>query len=218
MKKRETFIFYRSFSEALAECDDAIQLTMYRAIVAYALDDVQPQFTGIASILWKLIEPQLRANIKRWENGCKGGAPKGNLNAKKQPKNNLKTTEIQPKNNQETTEKQPNKNINKNININENKNINTNNSIVGKPTRTPFIKPTLESVERYVLDKSYAMDAREFYDYYESNGWMVGKNKMKSWTAAVANWARREKEIRPRRAQTVSMPNALVTQPDFYDD
>lgn len=218
MKKRETFIFYRSFAEALAECDDAIQLMMYRAIVAYALDDVQPQFTGIASILWKLIEPQLRANIKRWGNGCKGGAPKGNLNAKKQPKNNLKTTEIQSKNNQETTEKQPNKNINKNENKNENKNINTNDSVVGKPTRTLFIKPSLEQVKKYVLDKNYGMDAGAFYDYYESNGWMVGKNKMKSWTSAVANWERHDKEIRPRRGQTVAMPNALVTQPDFYDD
>ena len=90
---------------------------------------------------------------------------------------------------------------------------------MGKPTvRTTFTKPTIELVERYVLDHGYNMDAREFYDYYEANGWMVGKNKMKSWTAAVANWNRREKEIRPHRTSTVTMPNALVTQPVFYDD
>ena len=66
----------------------------------------------------ELIKPQLEANNQKYINGLKGGAPKGNQNAKKekeQPKNNQKTTEEQPKNNQ----KQPNDNVNENDNENE---------------------------------------------------------------------------------------------------
>lgn len=60
------------------------------------------------------------------------------------------------------------------------------------PTRTQFKKPTLDEVKEYVVDHCLAdkvVPAR-FYDYYESNGWKVGKNPMKDWRAAVRNWSR----------------------------
>ena len=201
MERKESFVFYASFAEALAELDDAQRLQLYDAIVWYALDGIAPTtLTGVCKIIWHLIEPQIRANYERWKKGCKGGRPNKEENEKPVVKHDVKP------------------NVNENENENENENVNDN-VVVGKPTtRTTFTKPTIELVERYVLDHGYNMDAREFYDYYEANGWMVGKNKMKSWTAAVSNWNRREKEIRPRRTQTVAMPNALVAQPDFYDD
>jgi hypothetical protein len=37
------------------------------------------------------------------------------------------------------------------------------------------------------------VDAERFVDHYESNGWMVGRTKMKDWKAAVRNWSRKEK-------------------------
>lgn len=45
----------------------------------------------------------------------------------------------------------------------------------------------------YCQEKGYAMDAERFVDFYSSKGWMVGKNKMKDWKAAVRNWARQDK-------------------------
>ena len=72
----------------------------------------------MVSMAMELIKPQLEANNQKYINGLKGGAPKGNQNAKKgkeQPKNNQETTEEQPKNNQ----KQPNENVNENVNVNE---------------------------------------------------------------------------------------------------
>ena len=99
---RDSFIFYRSFSEALAEADDATQLRLYKAITVYALSKEEPTLKDATErIIWRLVKPVLDANWQRFENGCKGGAPIGNLNAKK-------TTEKQPTNNRETTNKQPN--------------------------------------------------------------------------------------------------------------
>lgn len=118
--KRESFVFYRSFRDAFRALDKDVRLRMYEAVIDYGLDLIEPHFEGIEKVLWTLIRPQLEANNKRFENGCKGGAPMGNQNARKQPKNNQKITEKQPKNNQ----KQPN--VNENVNVNENENENEN--------------------------------------------------------------------------------------------
>lgn len=53
-----------------------------------------------------------------------------------------------------------------------------------------FRRPSTEEVAAYIAEKSYEFDAQEFIDHYESNGWMVGKTKMKSWKAACATWQR----------------------------
>lgn len=58
--------------------------------------------------------------------------------------------------------------------------------------RYVFIKPTIEDIEDYINEKGYRVDAHKFYDYYESNGWKVGKNPMKDWKAAIRNWARND--------------------------
>ena len=57
-----------------------------------------------------------------------------------------------------------------------------------KPTRTRFVPPTLEEVQAYCLERNNNVDAERFIDYYTSNGWMVGKNKMKDWKASVRTW------------------------------
>ena len=61
-----------------------------------------------------------------------------------------------------------------------------NNSVVKKRTR--FSPPTIDEVKAYCKDRNNSVDADRFIDYYNSNGWMVGKNKMKDWKAAVRTW------------------------------
>lgn len=117
---KESMIFYRSFYKSISKFPDDVQFFFYRSIVLYGLDLVEPDFSLVPNqyqpfveAVWDGIRPQLDANHRRFHNGNKGGAPKGNQNARKQPKNNLKTT----MNNQ----KQPNKNDNVKENDNDNK-------------------------------------------------------------------------------------------------
>ena len=56
-----------------------------------------------------------------------------------------------------------------------------------------FVKPTLEEVEQYCFERGNNVDPGEFIDFYESKGWMIGKNKMKDWKAAVRTWERNHK-------------------------
>jgi hypothetical protein len=53
-----------------------------------------------------------------------------------------------------------------------------------------FVPPTLEEVKAYCQERNNNVDAETFIDFYESKGWMVGKNKMKDWKAAVRTWER----------------------------
>ena len=57
-----------------------------------------------------------------------------------------------------------------------------------KPTRTRFVPPTIEDVKDYCLERQNNVDAERFIDYYTSNGWQVGRHKMKDWKAAVRTW------------------------------
>ena len=63
-----------------------------------------------------------------------------------------------------------------------------------------FSKPSFEEVKKYCLERMNNVDAGRFIDHYESNGWMVGKNKMKDWKAAVRTWERNNKSSSPSQA------------------
>lgn len=51
-----------------------------------------------------------------------------------------------------------------------------------------FKKPLLKEVIEYCLERKNTVNAEKFYNYYEANGWKVGKNPMKDWKAAVRTW------------------------------
>lgn len=55
-----------------------------------------------------------------------------------------------------------------------------------------FKKPTLEELKAYIAENRYTFSAEAFMDYYESNGWKVGRNPMKSWQATCRTWQRHE--------------------------
>lgn len=88
--------------------------------------------------------------------------------------------------------------VNRQINtiVNGNKEIKEikENNIEGKRRKPPFHPPSIEEVKSYVLEKGYSVDAEQFVNFYESKGWMVGKNKMSNWHAAIATWQKRENE------------------------
>lgn len=60
------------------------------------------------------------------------------------------------------------------------------------PTRARFVPPTVDEVRAYCLERKNSVDPERFIDYYQANGWRVGKNPMKDWRAAVRNWEKKE--------------------------
>lgn len=86
----------------------------------------------------------------------------------------------QPVNNERTTDEQP---------------VNTNNNVIMKQcNKKIFMQPTLEDVATYCAERNNSVDPQRFLDFYSSKGWMVGRNKMKDWKAAVRTWERNSKK------------------------
>lgn len=61
-----------------------------------------------------------------------------------------------------------------------------------RKTAKRFTPPTKDEIEIFCLENGLSIDVNRFINHYESNGWMVGKNKMKNWQATVRNWAARD--------------------------
>jgi hypothetical protein len=79
-----------------------------------------------------------------------------------------------------------------------------------KPTRKRFIPPSLEEVQAYCRERNNNVDAERFINHYTSNGWMVGKNKMQDWKAAVRTWERNGYDTKKPAEQPKSSGNIFL--------
>jgi len=67
---------------------------------------------------------------------------------------------------------------------------------IGRVRAQRFTPPTRSELHTYILEQGLNLDIDRFLDYYNSNGWMVGRNKMKDWKAAARNWANKDRKDR----------------------
>jgi len=103
-KTRDSFIFYRSFFSATKHLNQVEKAQLFEAICSYALDGNLSLLEGTPQGMFELIKPQLDANRKRFENGCK-------------KKQKISKTEAKPK--QKISKDEANVNVNVNVNHNE---------------------------------------------------------------------------------------------------
>ena len=81
---------------------------------------------------------------------------------------------------------------------------------MGEETTRVFIPPTVDEVREYCQQHEYGFSAEQFVSFYESKGWMIGKNKMKDWKAACRTW-----EVKRRETKQASAP--VVKKNAFTD-
>lgn len=79
----------------------------------------------------------------------------------------------------------------------------------------PMQRPTVWEVENFCRTQGLQLvDAQRFVDYYEANGWKVGRNPMRSWQAAARNWQRRELQYQQPAAMAAIKQTNLFTEPN----
>lgn len=76
-----------------------------------------------------------------------------------------------------------------------------------KNKKNIYIRPSLDEVKAYCLERGNIVDAQRWFDYYTANGWKVGKNPMKDWKACVRTWernsnARKTEDVLPTYSTT----------------
>ena len=162
---RDSVLFYRSFYDALKNIPSDERLKVYDSIMEYGMYDRDPDLDGVALAIFLLAKPQIDANNKRYENGCKA-----------KNKRTVSGTEANVK--QDLSE----------AGAKEKEKVKDNNKI--------FKPPTVDDVRAYCTERGNNVDPQSFVDFYESKGWMIGKNKMKDWKAAVRTWERSETKTR----------------------
>lgn len=173
---RNSFTFYLSFERAISNLDDKNQLIVYRSISRYSLFGEEPQVEGLALVAWELIKPILEKSRILSVNGKQAkGIEKPSLLGNQ----NAKTKQNQSQNEAKTVrDRDRDRDKKKNI----------------KEKATRFSPPTLEEVKAYCQERKNDINSERFIDFYQSKNWMIGKNKMKDWKAAIRNWERNEKK------------------------
>ena len=195
----DTFVFCPSFYHQLRAIKSIeTRLMVYEAVVEYGVLGKVPDFStvdplglidGIFAAIKYVIDStkskRVHISNERSKAGKNGGAPKGNQNARKQPK----------------TSKTNKTSVDVDVDVDEkiNKLSNESKESADEPRkvaakRAAFVAPSPQEVKDYISEKGYTVDAQRFIDFYEAKGWMIGKNKMKDWRAAVRTWARRPDE------------------------
>lgn len=186
METIESYVFYRSFHEALAELDIKDYGKLMYAINEYALnnnDEKVNALTGVLKSLWTLIKPQLDANHRRREVGFKGGRPAKN-NTEKKPMVFENDENKKPMVIFSDTEKKPNVNVNVNVNenLNANKNVNVNNKT--DTNTTTITIPTLNDVKKFIKEQGLTVSATKFFAHYNVKNWKGVNN----WQEALLHW------------------------------
>lgn len=70
-----------------------------------------------------------------------------------------------------------------------------------------FVKPTIDEVRAYCLERGKGVDAEKWYNHYSANGWKVGRSKMVDWKAAIRTWERSDDNGRSRRTDFTPYPD-----------
>lgn len=194
-------VFYRSFYEALRDLDNNTKAILYDAIFDYGLNFKEPELTGIAKTVFTLIRPQLDANIRKFDNGSKGGRP-----TKEEPTENLNETKEEPKQNQRISKTKANVNVNANDNGNGNSNEKEN--VVLPPSLSSLdqkIAKAHETVIPYLnklTGKSFKPDTAATKKLIaarvkDGHGWQAFKTVMDGRFAAWSNDPKMREYLRP---------------------
>ena len=199
MAQMDSIVFYRSFFEALQVFQDAGERAqMYDAILSYAFNGTEPtSLSPMQTAIYTLIKPQLDANVRKSENGKKGGRPKKETNDSEK---NLGIKNKKPlvfeNENHSFSETESNKN--KNINKNSNKNINVNsnkNACFADDNNIPDFDTCIDYLTtKLFLTNTEATDVlKSFIDYNAKRDW--SSLKTRTWQSLLSQFMRNDKRF-----------------------
>jgi hypothetical protein len=178
---KKSFMLFQDYREAFEALSDESAGILIKAIFAHE-DGELYEIAGDLKSIFILITNQLDRNREKYiktceknkKNGAKGGRP---------PKTQNNPTVISK------TDINPSK-----PDTDTDTDTDTENEKDKEKITPLFRKPSIAEIKGYCSEHKYNIDAESFFNFYESNGWMVGKNKMKNWKAGIRTWDQREKE------------------------
>lgn len=179
-------MIYTENGENVRALSDEQAGKVFKALFAYRETESDPQLDDLAAkIVFQTIRKQIVKCDERYETERERRSQAGKAGMQSRWKNNTVITDDNKNNTVISVITDDNKN---------NLNVPVPVPVKDKKSIGRFTPPTTQQVKEYAAEKGYILDADRFVDFYECKGWMVGKNKMKDWKAAVRNWARSQRQ------------------------
>jgi len=169
------FPCYHSYAKKCEKLTDQELGRLFRALMQFSATGQRQELAGRESIAFDFIADDIARAKENYEAKCQ-------KNAENIAKRYATTEYDRKQTNTDVYESYQSKDKNKDKDKSKTKNTRE------SPAR--FVRPTLDDVTDYCMERGGLVDPQRWYAYYESNGWRVGKNPMKDWKAAVRTWER----------------------------
>ena len=160
----------------IAKLSDQEVGRLFRSLLEYSETGETQELTGREAVAFDFIAYDIEQSKKAYAERCRTNAENGKTGGRP------KKRELSEKPNGFTKTK-----------------TETNPPNGGEKRLSRFRPPTREEIAAYCAERGNNLDAGRIFDHYESNGWMVGKNKMRDWKAAVRGWEGREQQFSTKR-------------------
>lgn len=186
--KKSSFVLYHDIRGPLELLTDEQRGKLFMSILDYSEYGVVQDFhDGALNMAFAFIRSALDRDAEAWEIKRAKRAEAGSLGGKQTQANRANATFATQ--NQQT---QANQAVPVPVSAPVPVSVPVKEKEADKPPRAPrFSPPSLAEIEEYCRERGNTVDAQNFFDFYSSKNWMIGKNKMKDWQAAIRTWERR---------------------------
>lgn len=180
--QKETFIMHADAWRTVQKLSREQRGDLLSALMLYQLGEELPAMDLATELAFTFMASQMDKDNEKYAEIVEKRREAGRKSAEKRNTSQQVLTRV---------------NHNDNDNVNDNDNDNYKYGVIIRDAdasktskRATFKKPTVDEVRKYCQERQNNVDPERFVDYYESNGWKVGRNSMKSWQAAVRTWER----------------------------
>lgn len=174
---------YYSYLDYMQRLDDAERGQLFTALNIYARDGEIIDMTDKVGIAFDGIKSQIDRDSFSYEEKCKRLAINGSVGGKQKVANAIKCKQMVA-NGCKEKEKEKEKEI-----------VYIGAKAPDTPKSKYFLPPTIDEVQSYCSERGNKVDAERFVNFYTAKAWMVGKNRMKDWKAAVRTWEQSDKPV-----------------------
>lgn len=190
---KKSFLLYCDLIHTVSKMPDEKAGELFKHVLNYVNDKNPITEDLIIQLTFEPIKQQLKRDLKKyehkkiqWSEAGKRSAEVRNVN-----KNEQTLTDVEIR----STDSTVNDSVNDNVTVNVNDNVNVNDILLKKETKRIVFKiPSVAEIKKYCEERKNGIDAEYFFDFYTGKGWMIGKNKMKDWTACVRTWENSKKK------------------------
>ena len=180
---------FTDFLDVVEPLDDEECGRLFKAMLGYSLDGREPQLTGNERFLWVVARQHMDREAEVYEKKVKH-LKRGNVPVTEKKGSVSEQDKDKEKDNDKDKDKDS-------LSLGG----------AGAPEEREK-RPTLSEVMEFSQREGIQTDVEYFFNYYEANGWHMGKQPIRDWRAALKAWALKTPTLRPAPAR----------KPDFLDN